>query len=240
MRYYEGLGRLKRGLFLFLFFHMSICAIMFLTGCSGSENIPPASILKSGRVMLAWKDVPSATTYNVYISTSPGVTVLNSYKISDVKNPITIADLEPNTTYYFVITVEDDSGQSWKSKEMSYKAVAKEKGYIQFNDILSDSETYAAASDSHIAPDELFSNATLEASVVTLAWDDVPGATSYNIYLSNISGVTIKNGFKISNVKSPHKISGLKKGQKYYIVVTAINASGESNVSEEISFIVGQ
>lgn len=37
-----------------------------------------------------------------------------------------------------------------------------------------------------------------------------------------------------------HKIKGLKKGRKYYFVVTAVNASGESKESEEFSFTVGQ
>jgi hypothetical protein len=46
---------------------------------------------------------------------------------------------------------------------------------------------------------------------VTLAWEDVQNATSYNIYWSNKSGVTKKNGTKISNVKSPYKMKGLKK-----------------------------
>ncbi|MGD8724429.1 MAG: fibronectin type III domain-containing protein, partial [Desulfobacterales bacterium] len=75
---------------------------------------------------------------------------------------------------------------------------------------------------------------------VMLAWDDVPNAISYNIYWSDKPGVTIKNGTKISNVKSPHKISGLIKGKKYYFVVTAVNASVESEESEEMSFTVGQ
>jgi hypothetical protein len=41
---------------------------------------------------------------------------------------------------------------------------------------------------------------------------------------------------KISNVKSPHTIKGLKRGTTYYFVVTAVNAFEESQVSEEISF----
>jgi predicted phage tail protein len=75
---------------------------------------------------------------------------------------------------------------------------------------------------------------------VTLAWNDVPDATSYNIYWSDKPGVNKKNGTKISNVKNPYKMTGLKKGKEYYFVVTAVNDSGESRESEEISFIVGQ
>ena len=81
---------------------------------------------------------------------------------------------------------------------------------------------------------------TLTSSKATLTWQDVPNATSYNIYYSDKPGVTKKNGIKISNVKNPHEINGLKKGGKYYFVVTAVNDSGESKKSEEISFTVGQ
>jgi fibronectin type 3 domain-containing protein len=81
---------------------------------------------------------------------------------------------------------------------------------------------------------------TPETRDVTLAWDDVPNATSYNIYWRDKAGVTRKNGTKISNVKNPHEIKGLKKGGKYYFIVTAVNVSGESKESEEISFTVGQ
>jgi lysophospholipase L1-like esterase len=430
--------KFKQPLFSLLFLHLSLWAIMSLIGCSGSENIPSASILTGGEVTLTWEDVPGATAYNVYLSTSPGVTVLNSYKISNVTNPMTITDLEPNITYYLVVTVEDDSGQSRKSKEISYTVVNTE-GSIQFGDILSHSEPDAAVSQFENLPEasppdqkpaakaepqghqntptqssteiiicfgdsltfgtgagkgmdypsqlakmlrktvinkgipgdtttsalrrlnrDVLSNnpdmvlitlggndlkngvsrdiafgnlkqivhaiqkqgakviigglqisgmdrefgkgyedlaqqtgamlipnifagimenpnlmsdpihpnrsgyriiarrfydaiassepkttPTVRASIpetrdVTLAWDDVPNATSYNIYWSDKPGVTRKNGTKISNVKNPHKITGLEKGKKYYFVVTAVNASGESKESEEFSFTPGQ
>ena len=79
-----------------------------------------------------------------------------------------------------------------------------------------------------------------ETREINLTWDDVPGATSYNIYWSNNPGVTKENGTKISNVKNPHKITELKNGKKYYFIVTAVSDSTESGASEEISITVGQ
>jgi fibronectin type 3 domain-containing protein len=236
----------KQALFFLLFLQLSAWTMMSLVGCGGSENIPSAGILTGGAVTLTWEDVPGAAAYNVYLSLSPGVTVRNSYKISNATNPITITDLELGTTYYFVVTVEDDLGQSRKSKKISYTVVNTE-GSIQFGDILShlEPDTQPSAIENKPAASLSESKPTVKESTpetrdVTLAWENVPNATSYNIYWSDKPGVNKKNGTKISNVKSPHKIIGLKKGKKYYFVVTAVNASGESKESEELSFTVGQ
>jgi Fibronectin type III domain len=230
----NDLRKSKEALFFFIFFQLLIWAIMSLAGCGGNENIPPADILDSGEVTLMWKDVPGSVAYNIYGSKSPGVMVFNSYKISQVTNPFTITNLEPGDTYYFIVTAEDASGRIWKSKEISYTVVHK-KGSIQFGDILSPSAPNKKVSNSGQKSDA----AAAETRDVTLAWKDVANATSYNIYWSGKPGVTKKNGTKISNVKSPYKITGLKKGEKYYFVVTAVNASAESKESKEISYFIG-
>lgn len=123
-----------------LVFNLLIGMLLLLAGCGGYGNIPTASVLSSGRITLSWNDIPGAASYNIYMSTSPGVTTLNSYKISDVRTPITITDLEPGTTYYFMVAVFSDSGQSRKSKEVSY-TVTDTEGFIDFGDLIGQSES---------------------------------------------------------------------------------------------------
>ena len=204
----------------------SLWVIMSLSGCNQTtKNIPSASTRMSGKVTLFWNEIPDATSYNVYVSETPGVTRLSGSKISNATNSLLINQLEPGKNYYFVVTVVNRSGQSEESKELSYTAVANKIGLVYFKDLFDKSiQDHKSNTD--------------EDGWVKITWTEVPNAISYNIYWNDSPGVTKHNGKKISNVKSPHTIKGLKRGTTYYFVVTAANAFRESQVSEEISFTV--
>jgi YHS domain-containing protein len=199
---------------------------MSLSGCNrNTKNIPPASILVSGKATLLWNEIPGATSYNVYVSNSPGVTKLSGSKIPNAITPSSITQLEPGKTYYFVVTVVNELGESEESKELSYTAAADKIGLVYFKDLF----------DKSIQDHK---SSTVETGVVTIAWPKVPNATSYNIYWNDSPGVTKHNGKKISNVKSPHTIKGLKRGTTYYFVITAANPFGESEEAEELSITI--
>jgi fibronectin type 3 domain-containing protein len=213
----------KYHLAIIVFYYLwSFWAIISLSGCSG--NIPPASDLVSSKVTLSWNEIPGAISYNVYGSTSPGVTKLSGFKFRNVSNPFTIDQLQPGKTYHFVVTVVTDKEESEESKELSFTAVMDKAGFIDFKDL------FDKAIQDH-------KSSIPEKKNVTLGWDHVPNAISYNIYWNDSPGVTKKNGKKISNVKNPHTFKGLKPGT-YYFVVTAVNESGESEESEEFSLTV--
>ena len=116
----------------FIFYCLwSLWVIMSLYGCNrNTKNIPPASILVSGKATLLWNEIPGATSYNVYVSESPRVTKLSGLKIRDVTIPFKINQLEPGKTYYFVVTVVNELGESEESRELSYTAVADKIGLI--------------------------------------------------------------------------------------------------------------
>lgn len=63
---------------------------------------------------------------------------------------------------------------------------------------------------------------------VTVRWNAVSGASSYNLYYGISPGLTKSNGAQILGVTSPYTVTSLAEGVTYYFMVTANSGSGES------------
>jgi hypothetical protein len=110
---------------LFTWWNLRLSLVLILAilahGCtSGPEAIQPVRMAVGGEITLSWQPVAGATAYNVYFSTTPGVTKLNGVKIANAANPITLRDLQRGSTYYFVVTaVDGEERESAESAEIS-------------------------------------------------------------------------------------------------------------------------
>jgi chitin-binding protein len=69
---------------------------------------------------------------------------------------------------------------------------------------------------------------------VALTWNAVTGATGYNVKRSTTNGGPYSN-VAANNTSTSFTNTGLTNGTTYYYVVTALNASGESPVSLQVS-----
>jgi len=69
---------------------------------------------------------------------------------------------------------------------------------------------------------------------VTLSWDPMPEATSYNVYWSTSRDVGTTNGTLIANVANPYIHTGLLDNTTYYYVVTAVANGLESEESDVV------
>lgn len=69
---------------------------------------------------------------------------------------------------------------------------------------------------------------------ISLSWDPVEGAISYNIYFSDTPNIDPSTSIKIPSVYSPYTHNNLD-GAKVYYIVTAVSASGESLPSVDAS-----
>ena len=133
------------------------------------------------QVTLSWNAVPAAVSYNIYWSTSPGVTTANGTEIPGAANPYTQTALVNGTTYYYIVTSANSAGESPPSSQVSAAPIVP---------------TIAPPAPTGVS-------ATPGDNQVTLAWNAVAGATGYNVYWSTAPGVTTANGTEITGTWNP-------------------------------------
>jgi hypothetical protein len=206
----------------FLCIAIFIVGSVALTGCSGGPTVTtpaPTGVTATGgdtQVTIAWTAVPTATSYNIYWSTTAGVTPGNGTKITGATNPYTLTGLTNGTTYYFVVTaVSTASSGTGESAPSSPASCIAE-------------------------PVPTAVTATAGDGQATIAWTAVSDATSYNIYGSTTSGVTTANAnpsYSKKGATNPYTFTGLTDGKTYYFVVTAVSSNGESAPSTEVNCI---
>lgn len=164
----------------------------------------------NGQATVTWKSVTGASSYNLYWSTTFGVTRATGSEVAGVTSPFVQTGLMNGATYYYVVTWVSDDGESAESTEVS-----------------------ATPTTVPAAPAAV--TATPGNGQATISWSAVRWATSYNLYCSTTSGVTKTNGTQIANATSSYVQSGLVNGTTYYLVVTAVNSVGESAESAQVS-----
>jgi len=183
-----------------------------------SAPAAPTGVTATGgtnQVTLSWSAVSGATSYNVYYATTSGVTPATGTKMSTMSTSYMQMALTAGTTYYYVVTAVNSAGESAASAQVS--------------------ATTAAAPAPTVPAAPMGGMATGGTNQVTLSWNAVGSATSYNIYYATASGVTKATGTKIAGATSPAVLTGLAAGTTYYLIVTAVNGTGESAASGEIS-----
>lgn len=161
----------------------------------------------NAQIMLSWTASNGATSYNVKRSTTNG----SGYQTvsSPTTSSFTDKPLTNGTTYYYVVTAVNSSGESSASSQAS--------------------ATPAAAPQPPPAPTGL--TATAGNAQVSLSWTASAGATSYHVKRSTT------NGSGYTQIAAPTAANFLDttvtNGTAYFYVVSALNAAGESGNSAQ-------
>lgn len=72
-----------------------------------------------GQVTTTWDAVTDATSYNIYWSTTSGVTKTSGTKITDATSPYSHTERTNGTPYYYVVTAVNSYGESSESSQVS-------------------------------------------------------------------------------------------------------------------------
>jgi fibronectin type 3 domain-containing protein len=156
---------------------------------------------------LSWSASSGASSYNVKRSTTSGgpYTTIASPTTTGYTN----TGLTNGTTYYYVVSAVNASGESANSSQVS------------------------ATPQLGVPPVPANVVATGGNGQVGLSWSASSGATSYNVKRSTTSGgpyTTIA-----SPTTTGYTNTGLTNGTTYYYVVSAVNTAGESANSSQVS-----
>jgi fibronectin type 3 domain-containing protein len=185
---------------------------------SSAATPPPAptgltaTAVSSSQINLSWTASSGATSYNVKratVSGGPYTTIA-----SPTTTSYTDTTAVNGTTYYYVVSAVNSSGESANSSQVSATPTA---GSVP------------------TAPTGL--TATVPSGRggrINLSWTASTGATSYNVKQATVSGgpyTTIATGVTTTTYNN----SGLTTGTTYYYVVSAVNAAGESPNSNQAS-----
>ena len=182
-----------------------------------SAPAAPTGVSATGganQATVSWSAVTGATSYNVYWSTTSGVTTTTGTRIAGVSSPFVQTGLAASTAYFYVVTAVNSAGESAASVQAS-------------------ATTDAPTATVPAAPTGV--TATGGAQQVSVSWSAVSGATSYNLYRSTSSGVTTATGTKVAGATSPSVQTGLADNTAYFFIVTAVNSTGESVASAEVT-----
>jgi fibronectin type 3 domain-containing protein len=163
----------------------------------------------NAQVALSWSAVSGAASYNVKRGTDgvtyPTVTGVTGTGYTDTS-------VSNGTTYFYVVSAVNSCGESQNSSAVSATPTAP---------------TVPAA------PTGL--TATAGRKRVTLAWNAVSGATSYNVLRNTTGSTTSYTAVATGVTSSSFNDLGLTPGVAYYYVVQAVNAAGASPNSNQAS-----
>jgi hypothetical protein len=198
---------------------------------------------------------------SIYSEASATISItVDPLKEQTISFPNSTFSMEIDTAQTVVASGGDGTGViSYTSSDESVLTVSSEGlvtaialGSAQITAVMAADSEYQEASASatvNIVPGAV----ALDSPVITLrssgnsraliAWSAIGNATGYNLYIAQESIDSADNyapligGDLILNATSPYSLTGLGNGETYYVAVTALAGTDESNLSNELTVV---
>jgi len=166
-----------------------------------------ATPLNSSSIQVSWSNVTGATSYKVYRSNS--ATGSYNFNGNTYSSPYTDSGLSAGSTYYYKVSSVMNSQESAMSSSYTSATTQSGSGTIEYPPVM---------------PTGLVVSSVYSGSI-TLTWNSVSTATSYNVYRSNALNASEA---KLNTVTGTSYTDNVPAGAAYYYKVTGANSSGES------------
>jgi uncharacterized repeat protein (TIGR02543 family) len=185
----------------------ALSAIQTATPQIPTPGAPTLGTVTAGnaKATVSWNSVTGASSYNLYYAA--GTTVDKSgTKVTGATSPADVTSLTNGTQYTFAVSAINAGGESG----------------------LSAAQTVTPQVPIPAAP--VLSAVSTDNTKATVTWAAVNGAMSYYLYYA--LGTTVdKTGTRITAGTSPADVPGLTTGVTFAFAVSAVNAGGESGLS---------
>ena len=171
------------------------------------ENV--AAVAADLSVQISWDAVSGATSYNIYWDTSTGVTIETGTKISGATSPYTHTGRTNGQPYYYVVTAENEDGESDESAEVNGTPFEQEymvsitvpaasvdavltsfPVYVDLSDLPADFWTYLEYGDGRDIRVQTSEEAEIPFDLLFCNSDDQTGALFAKVSLSNAGDTT--------------------------------------------------
>ena len=158
-----------------------------------------------GDITLSWDPVEDAQRYTLYYARQPGVspqsmtTLQGGSSLSNASSPHTFRDLKNNGAYYFVVTAQNDAGESPPSTEVNVMQEALPLS------LAAPGKLRAVAGDGSVA----------------LTWSKVAEAKNYQVFISTRPGEEASTPIRTTG--NHYLVRKLSNGTPYYFSVIAQN-----------------
>jgi fibronectin type 3 domain-containing protein len=210
--YYYRVGGVKSGKYGPL--SNEVSTTPFAAGQAVGETARPtlvtASRFSDSALTISWLNVEGAQSYNIYYSTTPGVSRSSSF-FNTLTNPVVHNNLVPNVIYYYRIAGVKDGIPG----ELSF-----EIGGVPSSGGSTSGGGSGGTPTQPDAPTNLQVSNGYDKSL-QLDWSPIAGATGYNIYYDTLNAVSSSSN-KIMGVNPPYLHTGLFAGVTYFYRVAAI------------------
>ena len=183
----------------------------FIAPISALQDAPTnvTATVSSSQITVSWSEAQGASYYNIYYSDQSDVGT-GSNRISGVSSTTyTFSNLSDGQLYYFVVTAVSTTGVE-----------------SQVSSMVSASQTVSPPASVTVSA---------ESTTITLSWEATDTATTYNVYQSQTSPVSMATANRTSGITDTSAtFSSLSNNTSYYYLVTAVNSLGESGASAQV------